>query len=204
MTHRLGLYGGSFDPIHFGHLISARAIAEHFDLDRVVLIPAARPPHKSNRMMTPVELRLAMARLAVDGDPLFDVSDVEANRAGPSFTFDTVAYFRHLHGPATELFWVIGADTLPDLASWHRAPELVDAVRIVSAARPGWQSPDLAGLRTSLGDAAVNRLLADCCPTPEIGISSTDLRNRVRLGKSVRYMTADSVVAFIVREHLYR
>ncbi len=203
MTQRLALYGGSFDPIHCGHLISARALAEHFDFDKVVLIPAARPPHKGHLKLTPVEHRLAMTRLAVEGDSLFDVSDAETLRAGPSYTIDTIGYFRNQVGPAVELFWIIGADTLPELAQWHRVAELLTAVRIVSAARPGWQSPDLTHLRSKVGADSVERLLSDCCSTPEIGISSTDIRQRVQMGRSVRYLTPDPVAAYIASNRIY-
>ena len=204
MTERLGLYGGSFDPIHFGHLISARAMAEHFDLQRVILIPAPRPPHKPSEKLTFVEHRLAMTRLAVEDDPLFEVSDVECDRPGASYTIDTVDFFRARHGPQTQLFLIIGADLLPDLASWHRISDLVAAARIVSAARPGWQAHDLAALRAAVGQDAVDRLVADCCRTPEIGISSTDIRLRVKSGRSVRYLMPESVAAYIEQQGIYR
>jgi len=204
MTQRLGLYGGSFDPIHFGHLVSARAIAEHFNIQRIILIPAARPPHKTGPSVTPVEHRLTMARLAVEGDPLFEVSDAETLRSGPSYTIDTVDYFRVQCGPAVELFWIIGADTLPELAQWHRVAELLSRVRIVSAARPGWRTPDLANLRSKVGDDPVDRLLRDCCPTPEIDISATDIRHRVQSNRSVRYFVPDHVIAYITAHSLYR
>lgn len=203
MTQRLGLYGGSFDPIHFGHLISARAVAEQFNLEKVILIPAARPPHKGHLKLTSVEHRLAMTRLAVEGDPLFDVSDAETLRPGPSYTIDTIGYFRYQVGPAVELFWIIGADTLPELAQWHRVTDLLAAVRIVAAARPGWRIPDLTQLRSKVGNDAVERLLADCCPTPEIGISSTDIRQRIQSGRSVRYLTPDPVAAYIAANRTY-
>lgn len=203
MTSRLGLFGGSFDPIHFGHLISARAVAEHFELPRVFIIPAARPPHKLNDKLTQVENRLAMARLAVEGDPLFEVSDVETLRPGPSYTIDTVGYFRGRLGPAVELFWIIGADTLPDLVLWHRVADLLAAVRIVAAARPGWRTPDLSALRAKVGPAVVDRLVADCCVTPEIDISATDIRHRIQSRRSVRYLMPERVVSYIETHGLY-
>lgn len=204
MTQRLGLYGGSFDPIHFGHLISARAVAEHFNIPRIILIPAARPPHKTSTHVTPVEHRLTMARLAVESDPLFEVSDAETLRPGPSYTIDTIDYFRAACGPAVELFWIIGADTLPELAQWHRVAELLNRVRIVSAARPGWRIPDLTLLRTRVGDDPVDQLIGDCCPTPEIAISATDIRHRVRSNRSVRYFVPDKLIAHMTAHRLYQ
>lgn len=203
MTRRLGLFGGSFDPIHFGHLITARAVAERLNLDRVLLISAPMPPHKRGNKLTPVEHRLAMIRLAIEGDPLFEASDIETRRPGPSYTIDTIAALRADLGEAAELFWIIGADSLPELASWHRAAELVAAVRIVAASRPGWSAPDLSALEHAVGKPALNRLLADRCPTPEIDISATNIRERIGMGRSVRYLTTRSVIDYIQQNRLY-
>lgn len=115
---RLGLFGGSFDPIHFGHLRAARFAAELLGLERVVLIPSARPPHKLSNAVTEPAHRLAMTRLAVEGDSVFEVDDLELHRAGPSYTFDTVGEYRRRLGSAAELVWFIGADTLPKLSTW--------------------------------------------------------------------------------------
>lgn len=203
MSQRIGLYGGSFDPIHFGHLISARSLAEQLGLDRVVLIPSARPPHKQGVSMTPAEHRLAMARLAVEGDPTFGVSEVELQREGPSYTFDTVAEFRRLVGPDIELVWFIGADSLPELPTWYRVAELVHAVRIVTACRPGWTPPAIDALGKAVGEASA-QLLQDCFQTPRIDISATEIRHRVRAGQTIRYLTPEPVVSYIDRMRLYR
>lgn len=203
MSQRIGLYGGSFDPIHFGHLISARSLAEQLGLDRVVLIPSARPPHKQGVSMTPAEHRLAMARLAVEGDPTFGVSEVELQREGPSYTFDTVAEFRRLVGPDIELVWFIGADSLPELPTWYRVAELVHAVRIVTACRPGWTPPAIDALAKAVGEASA-QLLQDCFQTPRIDISATEIRHRVRAGQTIRYLTPEPVVSYIDRMRLYR
>lgn len=204
MSLRIGLYGGSFDPIHFGHLISARSIAEQLELDRVVLIPSARPPHKQTRAMTAPEHRLTMARLAVEGDPLFGVSDLELRREGPSYTFDTVSEFRSMMGPEIELSWFIGADTLPELPTWYRVAELVKSVRIVTACRPGWVAPSIQLLATAVGEDSAKQLLRDCFETPRIDISATDIRNRVRMGKTVRYLIPDAAASYIATASLYR
>jgi len=203
MTRRLGLLGGSFDPIHFGHLITARAVAERMNLDRVLFIPAPMPPHKRGNKLTSVEHRLAMIRLAIDGDPLFEASDIETRRPGPSFTIDTIAALRAELGDSAELFWIIGADSLPELATWHRVADLVAAVRIVAASRPGWSAPDLSALERAIGRPALDRLLADRCPTPEIDISATNIRERIGMGRSVRYLTTNAVMTYIQQNHLY-
>lgn len=204
MTERIGLYGGSFDPIHFGHLISARCLAERLDFSRLILVPSARPPHKRGSDLAAAPHRLEMTRLAVEGDPLFEVSDAELLREGLSYTIDTVMECRRRLGPTPELFWIIGADTLPELPTWHRVAELVTHVRIVTATRPGWQPPDVALLASAVGDEPARRLLGDCYETPSIDISSTDIRSRVRSGRSVQYLLPASVASYITAKGLYK
>ncbi|HVP12480.1 MAG TPA: nicotinate-nucleotide adenylyltransferase [Phycisphaerae bacterium] len=203
MAERIGLYGGSFDPIHFGHLISARSIAEQINLHRVVLILSPRPPHKVGEHLTDAGDRLAMARLAVQGDPLFEVSDIELARAGPSYTIDTVTAFRRQLGPEAELFWIIGADSLPELPTWRRVRDLVAAVQIVTARRPGSRLPDSAALEAAVGAAPAAALIQYCVDTPEIDISSTEVRERVGLGRSVRYLVPEVVASYIAQKGLY-
>lgn len=203
MSQRIGLYGGSFDPIHFGHLISARSIAEQLGLTRVVLIPSARPPHKRGVVLTDAQHRLAMAKLAVAGDPLFEVSDVELHRAGPSYTIDTVADFRAQVGAGVELIWIIGADSLPELPTWHRVGELVAEVRIVTATRPGWSPPAMESLAAAIGADRAKGLFSDCVATSGIDISSTQIRGRVAGGMSIRYLTAADVTSYIAANGLY-
>ncbi|MEE8170038.1 MAG: nicotinate-nucleotide adenylyltransferase [Phycisphaerae bacterium] len=204
MTARIGLYGGSFDPIHFGHLISARAVADALNLTKIVLIPAASPPHKLADTLAPAADRLAMAQLAVRNDPLFEVDDLELHRPGPSFTFDTVTEFRRRLGSQAELFWIIGGDTLPELATWHRIPELVGIVAIVTTVRHAAGKPDLSSLASLIPASDLESLRANCLETPAIQISSTDIRNRTGRGRSIRYLTPDPVVVFIDEHGLYR
>jgi nicotinate-nucleotide adenylyltransferase len=203
MPQRIGLYGGSFDPIHFGHLISARAIAEQLGLQKIILIPAARPPHKKDRSLSPAQDRLQMTRLAVNGDELFDVSDVELHRDGPSYSIDTVMELREALPLDVQLFWIIGADTLPELRTWHRANELVQVVQFVTAARPGWCAPSVNELSSWAGQAAAEALMRHCCPTPDIQISATDIRARVRDGRPIRYFLPENVRSYISDKSLY-
>jgi nicotinate-nucleotide adenylyltransferase len=204
MTTHIGLYGGSFDPIHFGHLICARSAAEQLGLSQVILIPSAAPPHKLNRTIAPAEHRLAMVRLAVSADPLFDVSDIELHRAGPSYTFDTVTQFRSKLGAQTQLCWMIGGDSLPQLPTWYRIAELVKLVRIVTLARPGWSGNQAkAALEASLGAAAADGLVKDCLNTPAIQISATQVRSRIGERKSIRYLVPEVVRSYIDDNRLY-
>ena len=201
---RLILFGGSFNPVHFGHLITGRAAAELLGAERLVLIPSLNPPHKLEVEMPAAELRLRMLREAVVGDGLFEVSDTEIRRGGTSFTVETVSQFRQELGPQVELMWLVGADSLPELAAWHRTEDLVRLCRIITLRRPGWEMPDLGALRRRIGDQAVEQLAKDIIDTPMIDISATDIRRRVQQGRSIRYLVPEAVAHFIREHELYR
>ena len=221
MPERIVLFGGTFNPIHHGHLIAARAVAEYFHFPRITFVPAAVPPHKHfegasddgsagadrSPVLPSAEERHEMVRLAIRGEPLFDVSDVELNRRPPSYTFDTLMAMRTEHGLEAQLHWVVGADMLADLPTWRRADEVVDMATIITAARPPWSERldrTLVKLRERFTADQAARLAAAIAPTPLVDISSTQLRHRVRDGKSVKFLTPDSVIAYIVQKGLYR
>ena len=205
--------GGSFNPIHHGHLIVARAVAEHLGLERLTLVPALGAPHKllvedGPQVCLPTpQQRLEMIRLAIAGDELFELSEIELRRRPPSYTIDTLHELRQTHGAEARLYWIVGADMLADLPNWHRADEVVEAATIVTAARPPWtrRMPEiLARLRTRFSPQQVDRLAAAVAPTPLVEITSTQIRHRLRLGQSVRYLTPPGVVDFMARAGLYR
>jgi nicotinate-nucleotide adenylyltransferase len=206
MTDRLVLYGGTFDPVHYGHLITARAVAEARGYDKVVLLPSASPPHKASARAGAAD-RLDMLRLAVTGDEMFDVCDLEISRRGKSYTFDTLQVLREIHGPDVELHWIIGADMLADMPNWHRAAEVVDQARIVIALRPPWHEQieqTLADLAARLGAARTRKLADGIVRTPLIDISSSEIRRRIACGLPVRYFVCDAVADFIREKGLYR
>ncbi|MBU0719403.1 MAG: nicotinate-nucleotide adenylyltransferase [Planctomycetes bacterium] len=203
MAEQVGLLGGSFDPIHNGHLAIARAVAQRLALDRVIFLPSANPPHKAVDRLSDAEHRAAMVRLAIAGEPLFDFSDYDLTRSGPSYTIDTVAHFHRLLGSDVGLFWIIGGDTLAELAAWHRVRELVDNCRIVTASRPGWTTTDWSRLQTVLTSEQITRLRADVLDTPLVDISSTDIRNRVRQGQSIAHLVPEEVYRYIDAQRLY-
>jgi nicotinate-nucleotide adenylyltransferase len=206
MTDRLVLYGGTFDPVHYGHLITARAVAEARGYDKVVLLPSASPPHKASARAGAAD-RLDMLHLAVAGDEMFDVCDLEINRPGKSYTFDTLQVLREIHGPDIELHWIIGADMLADMPNWHRAAEVVDQARIVIALRPPWHEQieqTLAHLAERLGAARTRKLADGIVRTPLIDISSGEIRRRIACGLPVRYFVCDAVADFIREKGLYR
>ncbi len=203
MGQRLILYGGTFNPVHFGHLICARAARELLEAERVLLIASPNPPHKKDVRLIDAAHRLRMLELAVDGDAELAASDAEIRRGGVSYTYDTVMHFREQAARGAELIWLIGADSLPELATWHRTEDLVRVCRIVTLRRPGWEAPDLGALRARIGAAAVEQLVADIMESPRIDISATDIRARVRAGRSIRYLVPDPVREYIEAERLY-
>ena len=217
MAERIVLFGGTFNPIHHGHLIVARAVAEHFHFDRITLVPAALPPHKSLvdtpaegeaavRMPTAQD-RLAMVRLAAAGEDVFDVSDVELTRRPPSYTFDTLMAMRERHGLQAKLYWVVGADMLEDLPNWRRAGEVADMATIITAARPPWSGrigDILAELAGRFRPDQLAKLSAAVAPTPLVDITSTQIRHRTHQGLSIRYLTPEAVIKYIQERGLYR
>lgn len=197
------LYGGSFDPVHAGHLhVAAHALAL-LGADRLSFVPAASSPLKPDGPRAPAEDRLAMVRLAAATDPRFDVLDVEIARGGRSYTFDTVRAL--LDGPCKgeSLMLLLGADALRDLPRWHRARELAALVPIAAAARPGVTEPDWGELGRALGADAMNGLRARILRIPPNPVSSTAVRRRIAEGKSVRCWVPDPVADYIEAKRLY-
>ena len=206
MQRELVLFGGTFDPVHNGHLIVARALAERRGFGRVVFVPTAQPPHKTPAEASATD-RLAMLRLAISGEAVFDVSDIELTRTGPSYTLDTLRALRRRHGVDTKLHWVIGADMLEDLPRWHRADEVLAEAKIVIAVRPAWdQRLDeiFSRLAKEFAPAQVEPLRESVVSTPLIDISSTEIRRRVRQGRSIRYLLPEPVADYIAEHGLYR
>ncbi len=201
---RLLLFGGSFNPIHHGHLIVARSVAERLGAIRAVLVPSAAPPHKQDHPLARAEHRLAMCKLAVGGEPRFEVSDCEIGRPGPSYTIDTVASFRAQVGATMEICWLVGMDSLSELGLWHRAVELVDQCTIVTAARPGAIPPSCADLAVHFRRDQIDKLLSQIVESPEIDIASTDIRARVLAGLSIRFLLPEAVREYIEEHGLYR
>lgn len=197
------LYGGSFDPIHNGHLIIARHVALRIGAERTVLIPAAAPPHKLGRTLAPAADRLEMCRIATGGDSGFSVSDWELHQAGPNYTLLTIRHFRQEIPPPAPLYWLIGLDSLAELSTWYCVGELVEECTLVTAGRPGVGGPRLESLRGLASDAAIERLRANIIDTPLIDISSTEIRARVRNGQPISQLVPAAVERFIREKRLY-
>lgn len=188
-------FGGSFDPIHFGHLITARAVAENAGFDRVTLVPSHVGPHKQGRHAADVHHRLAMCRLAIDGDPLFEVDPIEADRPGPSYAIDTADEL--YHRGATAVYWLIGGDVVATLPTWHHADRLLQKVTFIVMARPGWLLDPLAL------PIKIQPLAQNVVAVPQIDISSTLIRQRMAAGQSIRNFTPQAIVEYIQHYRLY-
>ena len=197
---KIGIMGGTFDPIHLGHLATAEAVREIFSLDEILFIPAARPPHKLDRSITDEHHRLAMTRLATHSNKFFRVSDLELKRTGLSYTLDTVNELHKIFGSSTELFFIIGADSLADLSKWHAARELVAKCHFIATTRQG-VDVDFSAVEKFFGAAAIEHIHR--VTTPGLEISSTDIREKVRQRRSIKYLVPEVVEEYIAREELY-
>jgi nicotinate-nucleotide adenylyltransferase len=198
---RLGLFGGTFDPVHLGHLLLAERCREECRLDQVWFIPAGTPPHKANDSITPGDKRAEMLEFAIAGHPQFSVNRMELARQGRSFTVDTLRQLHH-EDASRELFFLIGADSLADLPLWRDPAGIAELATIVAVNRGDRPLPNLEGLQRQLGPAVCNRI--QIVTMPGIDLSATDIRRRVREGKSIRFMTPRPCEVYIQQHGLYR
>lgn len=175
---------------------------EHFELDEVVLVPCRNPPHKPLALLAPARHRLAMLEAVAEEDPRFSVCDLELQRNGPSYTIDTVEQLM-LFRPLDEIHFIIGSDSLPELASWHRINELLALCPILTVARPGFGRDALAGRDVGLPDPWPRRLLENMMEGHTVQISATDIRMRVAEGMSIRYLVPPPVEMYIAEHGLY-
>lgn len=200
---RIGLLGGTFNPVHTGHLILAQDAREACGLDEVWLLPCAQPAHKPGHLLADAEARAEMVARAVAGDPHLRLSRIELERRGISYTVDTL---RQLRGerPAVEWSFIIGADTLPELVSWRQIEELLTLCAFVTMARPGQPSPTALRDRIRLPDPWPDRLVRGVIPGHLVDISSSEVRKRVAEGRSIRYLVPAGVADYIREHGLYR
>ena len=195
---RLGIMGGTFDPIHIGHLACAEQAREAYGLSAVVFIPAGNPVFKRDRDVTPAADRLEMCRLAVESNPSFDVSALEIERGGNTYTVDTLRELRSFYPDNVELFFITGADAVAKISRWHESEEVARLARFIAVTRPGY---DLSEVRRALNEGPFS---VDFLEATALSVSSSDLRRRVRAGKSIRYLTMAGVLDYIEAHGLYR
>lgn len=196
----LGIFGGTFDPVHVGHMIVAGRVKEQVGLDRIMFIPAGDPWLKQDRKISEARHRFEMTRLAIDGDNRFEISSVELNRSGPTYTVRTIETLRNLYGNTTELFLILGMDALASIASWYEPRRLLKLSKIVAVERPGFENLDWASIG-AIDEAAVRE--ATVIRGPRIGISSTHVRERVSQSRSIRHLVPRAVEEYISEHKLY-
>jgi nicotinate-nucleotide adenylyltransferase len=197
---RIGVLGGTFDPIHIGHLVAAQETQVRLGLERVVFVPAGLPPHKLHEDVTPTEHRLNMVRLALNDNPHFVISRVDIDRFGPSYSVDTIELLRDEYGPEAELYFIMGSDSLAELPTWHRPERLIRLCRIVALPRPGYRV-DLEELNRLLPGAIARVQTLDM---PLLQISGTDLQRRVRMGLPIKYLVPAAIEDYIHQHGLYQ
>lgn len=212
---RIGILGGTFDPVHIGHLRIAEEIGEDLALDKVYLVPGGQPPHKKNQRITPFKDRLAMARLAIKDNERLDVLDLEGRREGLSYSIETFQDLTHRFAPEAEFFFLIGADAFFEIKTWKEYQRLFDYTHFVVFRRPGFQGHDLEKFLNSLDlkiqkSKVHNHFLTDSGKTismnevTPLDISSTSLRKLAGKGKSIRYLVTGAVREYILKKGLYR
>ena len=202
-TKRMGIFGGTFDPVHMGHLVIAQDAAEKLDLSEIIFVPAAIPPHKQHLQQSSSEHRLNMLHLAVESDMRFAVSDIESNRGGVSYTFDTICELK-AERPNVELVLIVGSDTLIDLHNWYNIDELLELCEVASFMRPGESDFQLIQQKVELSEHHKKRVLENAFKSHMVGISSSEVRMRIAEGLGIKYLVPPEVEKYIFEQGLYR
>ncbi|HVA25548.1 MAG TPA: nicotinate-nucleotide adenylyltransferase [Chloroflexota bacterium] len=196
----MGILGGTFDPIHYGHLVAGEEARCALGLERILFVPSARPPHKQDYTVSPPDVRVEMVRLAIAGNPGFELSTIDVDRPGFSYTVDTIALLQQQLGPEANLFFILGEDALADLPTWHEPEKLLDTCQLIAVNRPGYHSFSLRLLERQL--PGVERRVHPV-RIPELAIWSTELRARVASGLPIRYLVPHAVHDYIYQHGLY-
>ena len=202
---RIGVMGGTFDPIHYGHLVTAEEARTQFSLDEVLFVPTGKPPHKEEGESLDPELRYLMTVIATSDNPKFKVSRIETSRAGFSYTLGTIRELKRGYGKNTEIFFITGADAILEILTWKEPERILEECYIIAATRPGY---DLGKLKKALPSSEKRRRKTNprviIMEITALAISSTDIRERVAEGRPIRYLVPDGVVQFIIKNGYYR
>jgi len=199
----IALFGGTFDPIHAGHTAVAAYAAKHIGAEKVIFVPAKRSPLKFFSPQADDDDRLEMIKLAIEGDKKFEASDYELKKPVPSYTIETVKYFQAEYGREAAIYWLVGADSIEELANWYKVDELIDICNPAVMYRGGCKPPDFEGLASILGSGRVEKLQRNVIQTPLIEVSSTEIRKRLACGGDVADMLQPAVADYIYQRGLY-
>jgi nicotinate-nucleotide adenylyltransferase len=197
----IGILGGTFDPVHIGHLAVADEAASRLGLAEVLFMPAGKPWLKADARILPAEHRLKMVKLAITGKPCFKLSTIEVEREGPTYTVDTITELRRQFGAGDELLFIIGWDNLADLARWRQPERLISMCRLVAVPRVGYPVPDFDSLEAAIPGLSQRVIILD---KPEIDVSASVIRERVRRGLSINHLVPEAVARYITEQGLYR
>ncbi len=198
--YKLAIMGGTLDPIHYGHLVAAEGARSEFKLDKVIFVPSGNPPHKVDVTVTDAEHRFSMTQLAIASNPNFEISRLEIDRQGLSYAVDTVREFRRGYGPKAEIYFITGADAILEILTWKKVEALMSSCYFIAATRPGYCLDELKKKLVAKEDFLSRIFFLE---VPALAISSTDIRNRVAMGKSIKYLVPESVEQYIVKNKLY-
>lgn len=198
---KIGVLGGTFDPVHHGHLAIAEEVKHRLGLGEVLFVPAGLPVFKGSETVTPARHRLAMLRLALAGRPGFSISEMEIERPGPSYTVDTLAGLRNQYGDEDELYFILGQDSLEKFLQWREPARIIETCTIVAVPRPGGAPPDVKALEKALPGITERLILLD---KPLIDISATDIREKARAGKDIGQLVHAPVAEYIKKHRLYQ
>ncbi|MBA7480305.1 Nicotinate-nucleotide adenylyltransferase [subsurface metagenome] len=196
----IGVMGGTFDPIHNGHLMVAEEVRTRLNLAEILFVPAGQPWLKTDTPISPAEHRIQMVRLAIAGKPYFGLSTIEVERAGPTYSVDTVAKLKAQLGAGDELFLILGWDSLAELPQWREPSQLIEMCHLVVVPRPGYPTPDLNSLEAAISGLSQRVVFLD---GPEIDISASEIRDRVARGLSVHHLVPEPVNRYIKEHRLY-
>lgn len=199
---RYAIMGGSFDPIHFGHLAAAETVRQKLNCQKVIFIPLGNPPHKKNRILSDSIHRYTMTVLAANSNPYFEVSNIEVNRDGYTYTLNTIAELNKYYGKEVELLFITGADALFEIETWYKVEELLKLCSFVAVTRPGYDKSMLEQKLQYLQSKYNSEL--HIIDVPGLNISSTDIRERIKIGASIKYLVPDEVEQYIFKHGLFR
>jgi nicotinate-nucleotide adenylyltransferase len=197
---KVGVFGGTFDPIHLGHLAAAEAIWSALELDKVIFVPAGQPWMKGGTPVSPVKDRVEMVRLAVSRRKAFELSTIEADRSGPSYAVDTMYALRRQLGSGSDLFFLLGSDALIDIAKWREPQQLIELCQLVAFARPGVGLPAMGDLEAAVPGISQRLVLVE---VPQVDVQATAVRRRIAEGRSVRRLVPRAVERYILEHGLY-
>lgn len=198
---RYGIMGGTFDPIHTGHLVVADEVRKEFNLDKVIFMPTGDPPHKSSKKVSKGEKRYEMTLLATITNPFFEISRLELDRKGTTYTIDTILELKKMYDNEVEFFFITGADSLLELHTWKDSEKILELCKIIAATRPGYNIEHMEGRLKELNELHKDKITT--ITTPGLQISSTDIRKRVKNNMSIKYLIPESVEMYINKYKLY-